>query len=51
MNPEKNLNKNISALINHNFWVEINKLLLVMARPWYQNMEDLISSYYISYTK
>ena len=51
MNPEKNLNKNISALINHNFWDEINKLLLVMARPWYQNMEDLISSYYISYTK
>ena len=50
MNNERNLDKKISSLINHGFWDEINRILLGIVRPWYQNMEELLSSYYVSYT-
>ena len=50
MEPEIYSEKNISNLINHGSWVEIHNLLLGVVRPWYQNVKELISSFYISYT-
>ena len=51
MDPERNLNKNISNLINHGFWYQINEFLIKVVRPWYRKINILISSYYTSYTK
>ena len=49
MNSQRILGKGISALINHNYWLEINKLLNGIVRHWYKNMNDLITSYYSEY--
>ena len=49
MNSQRILDKEISALINHNYWIEINKLLNGIVRLWYKNMNDLITSYYSEY--
>ena len=50
MDPQRNLKKNISELINHADWFEIHILLLGIVRPWYQSITDLLSSYYNLYT-
>ena len=49
MNSQRILGKGISALINHNYWLEIHKLLNGIVRHWYKNMNDLITSYYSEY--
>ena len=49
MNSQRILDKEISALINHNYWLEIHKLLNGIVRHWYKNMNDLITSYYSEY--
>ena len=51
MNPDRNLEKNVSSLINHDYWHHINILLINIVRPWYKKINSLISSYYDSYTK
>ena len=48
--PQRNLEKNISALINHLDWFDVHTILLGIVRPWYQSMNDLMCSYYNSYT-
>ena len=50
MDDKRTINNNIHELINHNFWLEIHKLLLVITRHWYDKIIELISYYYISYT-
>ena len=50
MEPEIYSEKNISNLINHDSWVDIHNLLLGVVRPWYENIKELMSSYYVSYT-
>jgi hypothetical protein len=50
MDPEIYSEKNISNLINHDSWIDIHNLLLGVVRPWYQNIKEIISSYYDSYT-
>ena len=50
IDPEIYSEKNISNLINHDCWVDIHNLLLGVVRPWYENIKELMSSYYVSYT-
>ena len=49
MEPELYSEKNISNLINHDYWVEMHTLLLGIVRPWYQNIKDVINKYYDSF--
>ena len=51
MDPEINMEKNISNLINHDFWYQIHVLLVRVVRPFYNKINNLISSYYTTYTK
>ena len=51
IDPERNLEKNVSCLINHDFWYHMHVLLIRVVRPWYKKMNNLMSFYYTSYTK
>ena len=46
MNSERNLDYDISELINHPKWLNLHKLLMGIVRQWYQKIEDLLSLYY-----
>ena len=46
MNSQRNLDYDISELINHPKWLNLHKLLMGIVRQWYQKIEDLLSLYY-----
>ena len=46
MDPQRNLDYDISELINHPKWLNLHKLLNGIVRQWYQKIEDLLSLYY-----
>ena len=50
MDDKRTINNTIHELINHNFWIEIHKLLLGITRRWYDKMIEFISFYYTAYT-
>ena len=50
MNPERNLTNGISELILNNKWKRVDALLLALIRPWYNQIIELIESYYKTYS-
>ena len=40
---------NISELLNDEYWIIINLILEYLAKPWFQNLIELIDSYLYSY--